>query len=240
LLEAIVSDATCPRAIDDVMHAVSWGDPDILRSKLQTSLGELTGSQLARAMQHALVCAMHSRTPRQLRCVSILLDTGAPLTDLSFNALCADELAKYSPAPLHELERKLLVRVPAAEAPCAPHSHTRRRTSVCMHGHRSPHAHAAVHSPPATAYTYTRTPPAVRWPCSAAVRSPHDTASPTIRLPPRYGCPLYGYPRDGLPTILPSHYTAAHDGSLRCCSLRCCSLRCCSLRYCSPRYCSLQ
>jgi hypothetical protein len=35
LLETILSKGPCPRAIDAVMHAVSWGDRDILRSTLQ-------------------------------------------------------------------------------------------------------------------------------------------------------------------------------------------------------------
>jgi hypothetical protein len=103
------------------MHAVSWGDPDILRSKLQASFADITPEQLSSALQQALVCVMRARTKRALQCVSMLIDAGASLDGLSLNVLFAPKLAKYAGQALHdggagelhlrEIELKLLTKL---------------------------------------------------------------------------------------------------------------------------------
>jgi hypothetical protein len=75
LLASILPQSISP--IDAVVHAVSWGDPDMLRAKMQLSLTGLTSQQWdqwAPALQQALICAMHDRTERALSCISILID----------------------------------------------------------------------------------------------------------------------------------------------------------------------
>jgi hypothetical protein len=93
------------------MHAVAWGDRDILRAKLQASLGELSAEQLARALQQALTSTLRNDTESTRACVTILIEAGAPLEHLSFNAFCDESLGKYVGVPLHELHVKLLVSV---------------------------------------------------------------------------------------------------------------------------------
>jgi hypothetical protein len=94
--------------IDAVAHAVSWGDPDVLRAKLQGSLTSLTAEQWSTALQQALACAMRSRTEQALSCISILLDSGASIAGVSFNALCQPELSDRWGVNLAEAEAKLL------------------------------------------------------------------------------------------------------------------------------------
>jgi hypothetical protein len=51
LLEAVLSN--CPRAIDAVMHAVSWGDPDIVKQELIRGKAGLNPDDLSPALQKA-------------------------------------------------------------------------------------------------------------------------------------------------------------------------------------------
>jgi hypothetical protein len=53
---------------------VSWGDPDVVRAKMQAAFTSLTEDQWSNALQQALTCAMRNRTQHALSCVSILID----------------------------------------------------------------------------------------------------------------------------------------------------------------------
>jgi len=96
------------------MYAVSWGDPDIVRQELTSGRTSLTSDDLSHALQKALVSAMRDRTPKTLSCVSILMEAGAELSSIAFNALCEPHLGRYVEVPLHELELKLLSKLQLA------------------------------------------------------------------------------------------------------------------------------
>jgi hypothetical protein len=54
LLEAVLSH--CPRAVDTIMHPVSWGHPEVLRQQLNRAK-RLTPDDLALGFQQGMQCA---------------------------------------------------------------------------------------------------------------------------------------------------------------------------------------
>ena len=107
--------ASCPRALDNLAHAVSWAQPEMLRVEIGREVSA-TGSAisqevLARVWQHALFCAMSTSdhaSPAELECVRILMEAGAEPAGVCFNALNDAKLGRFTKAvPIEEIEQRL-------------------------------------------------------------------------------------------------------------------------------------
>ena len=117
LLEAILSNV--PEAVDALTHAVSWGDPGIVRTQLEQIVQrtdvDLHPTTLTQLLHDALVQYGRERTQRALECVQTLLEFGASPRDFGvvegcdFDRLC-DPLLFVFPLPLRDIARLLIAK----------------------------------------------------------------------------------------------------------------------------------
>ena len=111
LLEAILSNV--PRSVNALMHAVSWGDPGIVKRQLEEVVSRrdqnLDSGTLTIALLEALVSCARERSQRTRDCVQTLLNFGASPRDIELDVLFHPLLCRY-PLPLKELATRLLHR----------------------------------------------------------------------------------------------------------------------------------
>jgi len=109
LLEAILS--MCPSAVDALMHAISWGHPEILRKELSSKWTSLSRDNLAFALETALITATKQRDERSLKCATILMDAAVTTEGIGFNALCLSTSSRLTTVSIEYIENKLKERL---------------------------------------------------------------------------------------------------------------------------------